>query len=71
MKYKKVYAGPGYPVLSEAVVPWVTRGLTPDKGVDVAVPRALREIEGGKLGATEISRHFGFSVDEIKKTWGI
>ncbi len=71
MKFKKVYTGPGYPALSYSRLNVIVRGLSPDMGVDVRVPKALRQIEQGRLGSTEISRHFGLSVDEIKQTWKI
>lgn len=40
-----------------------------EPGVDVAVPKAFREIEQGGTSAREIARQTGFSVDHIRRVF--
>lgn len=46
-------------------------GTAKDPGAaDQAVPRAFRQLEDSR-NARDIAREAGFSVDTIKRTWGI
>lgn len=47
------------------------RGVHRDPGSpDVAIPKALKKLEQTQ-SAREIARGAGFSVNTLKKTWGI
>jgi hypothetical protein len=47
------------------------RGIHKDPGTpDVAIPRALKKLEQTQ-NARDIARGAGFSVNTLKKTWGL
>lgn len=57
-------------ILESGIAPGFDQKRTDaDYSAAVKVPKALRQLEGGKTGAREISRHFGMPVDFIRRTW--
>lgn len=57
-------------ILSTGCAPGFKGGAKDPTSADQAIPRALKELEG-KHSAAKIARDAGFSINTLKKTWGL
>ena len=62
-------------IITSGRAPGVVTGAVDPQSSFAAVPRAIKQLERGEggfkrpMGARDISRHFGFSTDLIKRKW--